>query len=385
MDATRRYLLLSAGMGDGHVQVARELQRRLRARGSVADVVDILEVLPLRIGPLLRHGYRAMLSHAPWLYESIYRGFFAPTRRPVLRADPLVALAAPRVERLCRSGRYDVVVSTFHLCGQVTGRLRARGRLRAAAVVVVTDFVAHRMWLHPGNDMYLCAHPSVAAEVDERVGPRAFAAAPVLPAPYTASANAADRAEAAARVRAELALPAGRPVALMTAGAWGAGDVAAAARVVAGAGAAVVVLCGRNDALRRQLTEATDDAGRWIRALGWRTDVPDLLRAADVLVENAAGQSALEAMAISTPVVTLRPIPGHGRAGAQRMAELGLSTFVSDAAALPGALSQLCDPASARRAAQVAAGRAIFTSDPVDLLVRARPVEPLPPPAPRRR
>ncbi|MFV5996069.1 hypothetical protein ACNPQM_27540 [Streptomyces sp. NPDC056231] len=44
------------------------------------------------------------------------------------------------------------------------------------------------------------------------------------------------------------------------------------------------------------------------------------------LIDNAAGQPALEAMAAGLPVVSYRPIPGHGGDGAQRMAEHGLAT-----------------------------------------------------------
>ena len=58
-------------------------------------------------------------------------------------------------------------------------------------------------------------------------------------------------------------------------------------------------------------------------ALGWRDDVPDLMAAADVLVHNAGGLSCTEALVAGLPVVTYRPIPGHGRANAAVLARPG--------------------------------------------------------------
>jgi hypothetical protein len=105
-------------------------------------------------------------------------------------------------------------------------------------------------------------------------------------------------------------------------------------------------------------------------ALGWRDDLPRLMRACDVLVENAAGQTAMEAFAAALPVISYRPLPGHGRAGVFRMAELGLASFAADDAQLDRLLRDVTGPGSALAARQVERGRALFTADPTALLDR---------------
>jgi UDP-N-acetylglucosamine:LPS N-acetylglucosamine transferase len=363
-------------MGAGHLRVAAELQRRLVARGDAADVVDIVEVLPFRLGPLLRTGYSSMLVHAPWLYDAIYRGFFVPDEHKAYRPDPLVALSSPALLRVIEQHRPDAVVSTFHLCAQITGRLRARGELQVTSAVVVTDLVAHRMWLHPGNDVYVCPHPAVAADAAARTGRPAFAAAPAVAEEFRLELDADARAAERARLRAELDVPTAAPVTLVSAGAWGSGAIADAVdavhniRNIQGGTHVTLVLCGRNDNLRRSLESRArgEGAERSLRVLGWRDDLAAVMRAADVLVENAAGQTAMEALAVGLPVLTFRPLPGHGRDGARRMAELGLSSFAADRRELREAIAELVTPNSPRRARQIEAGRALFTSDPVDFL-----------------
>jgi UDP-N-acetylglucosamine:LPS N-acetylglucosamine transferase len=356
-------------MGDGHLRVAAELRRRLLARGHDAESVDLLPRLPLGLGAVLRTGYAAMLAHAPALYEAIYRGFFLSEGHSVnFRADPLVAASAPAVRRLVAQYRPDTVVSTFHLCGQIAGRLRAAGHLDAVSIVYVTDFVAHRMWLHPGNDLFVCPHPSVAAQASAGSGRPAVAAAPAVGEAFRALP---DGAAVRARVRRGLGVPASASVVLVSAGAWGSGAVLDAVDAVASRRHVTVVLCGRNRNLYEALASGrarVSADGAQVMALPWREDVADVMRASDLLVENAAGQTAMEALAVGLPVVTFRPLPGHGRDGARRMRELGLSGLAGDRRELARLTAELLDPGSTRRAAQIAAGRAMFTADPVELL-----------------
>jgi UDP-N-acetylglucosamine:LPS N-acetylglucosamine transferase len=362
----RRYLILTAGMGDGHLQVAAELRRRLVQRGGAAEVVDILRVLPFNLGPLLRGSYSAVLRHTPWVYEAIYRKFFVPRNGAAMRPDPLVMVSAPAVCRLIEKYRPDVVVSTFHLCGQITGRLRESDRLAVPAVVVVNELVAHQMWTHPGNDAFICLHQSIATEVAARTAKPAFAAAPAVRPEFAATV---DVAAARRGVRTQLGIDPQVPVALVSAGAWGSGDIVETVEAIAAPAHVTVVLCGRNERLRRRLSRGAR-AGE-VRALGWRDDLPDVMRASDVLVENAGGQTAMEALAIGLPVLTFRPLPGHGQDDARARFELGLSSFANDPNELLALIGELSAPQSRRRKSQLAAGHALFTTDPVEFLDRS--------------
>lgn len=350
-------------MGDGHLRVAEQLRRRLEGRGDHADVVDILPVLPFNLGPLLRRSYAAMLRRTPFLYDAIYRAFFVPRAGARLRADPLVAASSPAIRRLIAQQQPDVVVSTFHLCAQIAGRLRNSGGLNAPSLVVITDFVAHRMWLHPGNDAFICVHDSVADDANKLTGRPSIVAAPAVAEQFLAD-DELPRATLRKDLREELAADPELPVVLVSAGAWGSGGVIDAVRAIRSDRHTTLVLCGRNERLRQQLS----GLGQGVVALGWRDDVPRLMRACDVLVENAAGQTAMEALAVGLPVVSYRPLPGHGRAGVLRMADLGLTSFAADDAALSVIVAELSRPDSARAARQVERGRALFTADPAAFL-----------------
>jgi UDP-N-acetylglucosamine:LPS N-acetylglucosamine transferase len=351
-------LILSAGMGAGHDRVAHELAARLSASRVDCEVLDVLELLPLRLGRALRHSYAWTVRHAPALYAATYRVFFTSPGAPA--TAPLTALAAARLEELAARRAPAALVSTFHLGAQIAGRLRADGRLPVPSHVMITDFAVHRLWLHGGNDTYLCPTPAAARAVRAATGHPAWCHAPVVDPAFRRAGPAGppvrDRPGGASALHC--------PV-LVTAGSWGVGRVEETARVLAGSGRyRPVVLCGRNEPLRRRLA-GVPGCG----ALGWRDDLPDLMVTGHALVDNAAGLTAREALAAGVPVVGHRPIPGHGRAGVRAMAEAGLSVYAPDAAALLAALDRLGDPGERRR--QVERASAVFDLPSAETLLSA--------------
>ncbi|MBU6530660.1 galactosyldiacylglycerol synthase [Streptomyces sp. A108] len=340
-------------MGAGHDTVAAELARRARERGDSALVVDVLELLPYGLGGALRRFYHGSVRHFPWAYAVLYRLFLrpGPGRRP--GGTPLARLAGGRLLELVARTGADVVVPVFHLGAQLTGHLRARGLLPVPSVVLVIDFEIHRQWLHPGNDHCLCLTEDAARAVREGTGTAAGTCGPVVAPQFLAAAPGAARwRELFGR------LAPGRPAAVLSAGAWGVGSqLETTVRLLAGHGYLPVVLCGDNRRLRHRLART-----RGALALGWVRDMPGLLHAADALIDNAAGQTAVQALAAGLPVVGHRPIPGHGADGVRRMARLGLSDFAGDESALLDALGRLTAPGPRRRE-RIAAGRALFADD----------------------
>ena len=350
----KRLLILTAGMGAGHDAVAGELARRMAALDVETSVIDVLELVPLRLGRGLRRAYEAMVRSAPWTYAGIYRAFFVPGRPPP--ASPLTALIAARLERRIRELPPDAVVSTFHLAAQVAGWMRATGRLSVPSLVLVTDFAVHRMWLHMGNDRYLCPDERAARAVTQRTGRPATVHAPVVRPEFRRAVGAGDRLQ-----RVAGAGPDDRIV-LISAGAWGVGPVGETARGLAASGRYLpVVLCGRNARLRERIRD--------VPALGWRDDMAELMAGAYALIDNAAGLTCREAFACGLPVISYRPIPGHGRDGAEAMVRDGLSSFARSPAELGEALDRIKDEAlrgtRARRVAE------LFDAVPAERVIRS--------------
>jgi UDP-N-acetylglucosamine:LPS N-acetylglucosamine transferase len=311
-------------MGSGHDTSAAELARRLTARGDVTRTVDLLRLLPLGLGSAIRGFYAGMLQRTPWLYDVIYRQFLDRDPDDRLGPDPVARAAEPRLRRIVAAERPDAVVPLWHVAAEATGRMRAAGVLAAPVTVVVTELVVHQAWVHPGNDRHVCLHPSAVDEAASRGAADPVLAAPLIPQRFLAGdLDSAPPPDVADRLDGRL------PV-LVTAGGWGTGDLRQTARAIARSGRyAAVVLCGRNARLRATLT-----AEHGVVALGWRDDVRRLVASASAVVQNGGGLACWEALSVGRPVVTFRPLPGHGRAAGERLAATGLAPLARDAGEL---------------------------------------------------
>ncbi len=201
-----KVLIVSASMGAGHDGAARELRHRLQGRGHEVTLVDYLDAVPLRIGPVLRSAYKWQLRLVPSTYEASYQTWVDHPSRAQPLATALAAVTGPAVRRWVAASRPDVIVSTYPLCSLVLGRDRRRGDLATPVATFVTDFAVHPLWTHPGVDLHLGVHPQAAAEARRLSGGEACAPGPLVPERFLSvdadgAARAQDPAQRAARAQ----------------------------------------------------------------------------------------------------------------------------------------------------------------------------------------
>lgn len=353
----RRFLLVSAAMGGGHLQITHELARRLEERGNVVRVVDQLDVMPPPTGGWLHRLYPWLVNRTPWLYQQVYDTFFMAHQEAGERAGIPVRLALSGLSRVVDDFRPDLAVSTYPLSALALGELRRREQLSCPAVTVITTFSVNNLWLHPSVDLELCISEPAAADAEGRTGRGAAVCGPVVRPGFQGFANG--DAE-----RRRLGIDPSSRVALVTTGSMGlAGEAEVAAGVIARLpGWVPVVLCGRSTALATKVRRRPGAI-----ALPWTDDMPSLMAAADVLVDNNCGMCAKEALAAGLPVVTFRPIAGHGSDDTDALVRLGLTDRVHEEHELAEAIDRLVRD-QAWRQERIARGRSLFVADAAAML-----------------
>lgn len=354
-------------MGAGHDGAARELSRRLEACGHETRIVDFLDMPPFGLGFFVRWTYQLQLRLAPWSYEMLYRIWYV---LPFLYG-PLVAfdswLTRRAFQRAVRELDPDVVATTYSLSALVLGRMRKKGWLRVPVATYLTDFAVHPLWVHPSVDLHLAVSPFAAAAARARTGSKALAPGPLVGERFRTERP--DRGDA----RRALGLDPDTPAALVVAGSWGVGPVVSTVEAIAASGRFhPVTVCGRDE----QLKAALEKRGLGT-VIGWTSEMPSLMAAADVLVENAGGLTAMEAFAVGLPVITFQPIPGHGRDNARTMEAAGVNRYAHDVAELHVALEELTVPGPVRDEL-VARGRGLFAGDAADDVLDLAEAQPLP-------
>ena len=128
-----------------------------------------------------------------------------------------------------------------------------------------------------------------------------------------------------ADARRALGLPVEGPIAVISGGGWAVGRVEAAlTAAIAVDGLTVVVLTGKNELLRRRLEERVDENGR-VRVVPFTARMPELLTAADVLVDSTLGVTCLEALSAGCRLIAFGVPPGHSRDNARALTALALA------------------------------------------------------------
>src|SRR3954447_2528508 len=245
---TARVLIVSGSVGAGHDGAARELAMRLERAGAVVAVRDFLDAVPRPLARAMREGYLATVERIPLAFELFFRGL--ERRGALWWAEQRVCGFAGRP--LARwSGDFwpDAVVSPYPPASQAIGALRADGRLAAPAFTYLTDPAVHVSWLHPPVAHRLPVTAATAARGAAAYGAALEVAGPLVPERFAQRLPAGE----VAALRDELTSGDARPLALLVCGSSGIGDVRTAVDDVRAAGFTAVVLCGRNETLRRRL------------------------------------------------------------------------------------------------------------------------------------
>ena len=333
--APSRILVVSADMGEGHNATGRALEQAARDRWPEVEVrwLDTLDEMGPGIGPLFRRIYVSNVRRTPWLYEFFYESLCKMPWFANASKSFVGVWTGLRLAKKVREFDPDLIVSTYPLGTAGLAWLRKHRGLRTPIGAWVSDFAPHPFWIYRDIDLNLVMH-KVALEPATRYVP----GLPVtVAAPPVVAAFAPGRRSAA---RAELGLPADAFVALVSCGSLGFGSVTAAARTLLDAhpNVHVVVACGRNEELRRSLPK--DDR---LTALGWTDQMPALTVASDIVVTNAGGATALEALACGRAVLMFRPIAAHGKANAELMEQAGLAQVCRTERSLAAAVRELVD------------------------------------------
>jgi UDP-N-acetylglucosamine:LPS N-acetylglucosamine transferase len=344
-----RVLILTTDIGEGHDLPARQLASAILEQhpSAAIEIVDGLEEMGTILSAILKDNSRAVFHLPPWMFD--LQHWLAIRFRPTssLAQFLSVALGGRGLLRLVRSFRPDVVVSTYPGCTLTLAPLRRRGYMDVPLVSAITDLSQLRYWAWPGVDLHLITHPESEEEVRQIAGDGTA----VTCVRGLTSPGFTDPPDPAAGRRA-FDLPEGAPVVVVSGGGWGVGDLDSAVHVALDAAPDLhaVVLCGRNDDLRRTM-EAHFGADPRVHVSGFTDRMNELFAAADVLIHSTAGLTVLEAYIRGCRVISYGWGIAHIRANNRAFEQHGIARVAASRNELARALRvALAEPAVDRSA-----------------------------------
>lgn len=355
-----RVLILSAGVGSGHNSAAAAVETACRARPDVeaVEVVDVLQLSTTLYRDLLAKGYFVLVAGVPWLVEWGYDVSDPPFRRrgPI---DPWTRVNALPAVREIRRFRPTSIICTHFLPAQLISSLLLRGTIDARTAIVTTDYDFQGLWLASAFHAFFVAREEARVQLIALGLPADRVTASGIPVQPPAPPVAHD--------------PDAPPTLLVSAGAAGGDYAMSVVRQILRLRSPfrAIVVCGRNDALRRQIARLVGSDERF-EVLGFSSEMPRLLRAASLFVGKPGGLSASECMAAGLPMVLVNPIPGQEVRNGDYLIEQGAAVRCNSAATIGWKIDGiLADPdrLTRMRGAAAALGRADAAHDVVETLL----------------
>ncbi|MCC3267288.1 MGDG synthase family glycosyltransferase [Arthrobacter gengyunqii] len=355
-----RVLILSAGVGSGHNSAAAAVQQACAARADVAEVqvLDVLQVSSVLYRALLNKGYFVLVEGLPWLIDWGYDISDRPFRRrgPM---DPWTRMNSVPVIDAIKRFRPTAIVCTHFLPAQLLASLLLRGVTNARTAVVTTDYDFQGLSLTGAFHALFLAREEGRVELMALGLPSDRVAAPGIPiASQLTAAPSRDATEP--------------PMLLISAGASG-GDYAAAVvrqTLHMRSPFTATVVCGRNDALRQRIEHLVAPAGDRYRVLGFTTEMPQLLRRADLFVGKPGGLSVSECMAAGLPMVMVNPIPGQEVRNGDYLLEQGAAIRCNTSATIGWKIDEVLREPGRLQQMQAAAQRTGRPEAAADVLSR---------------
>jgi 1,2-diacylglycerol 3-beta-galactosyltransferase len=252
------------------------------------------------------------LRYAPPIYGALFHATNGRRRyRTIVRfCEPLYR---ERLREVFVQYQPDVIVSVHPLLNHAALRARADAEMQQVPIVtVITDLGrVHEGWLLPEADLTVVP----AREVYQRAIERGVPPERLRLLGHPIHPRFEDVSGSKAEIRKKLSLPESGTIALLMAGGEGGGKLLPTTLGLARAGLDfhLVVVTGRNAALKQKLEELAPSLPTPMTVLGFRNDVPELMRAADLLVTKAGPGTIAEASVAEVPVVVYDYVPGQER------------------------------------------------------------------------
>lgn len=234
----------------------------------------------------------------------------------------------------------DLFVSVHPLVNIPILRAMRKRSLRCPYLIVVTDLVStHTAWYAKEADLVIIpTNIAVRRAIKSNVDPEKIK---VIGLPVDEKFRKSEKTRDALRL--EYGWPDDTPVVLLVGGGEGMGPLEEIAKAINDEcfGAGLAIVTGRNHRLKQKLDKTNWSIPAYI--YGFRKDMPDLMRAADILITKAGPGTISEALISGLPIILYHRIPGQEEGNVSYVLDEGAGIWAPEITDIVSALKNWLD------------------------------------------
>ena len=319
-----KILILSATFGDGHKQVAKAISEAVEYTLPNASpiILDIMEWIHPYLYPVSLFVYKRGIKRFPQVYSYFYKKTRVKNSFST-KLNSLFTFGLQTMLEVIQRIKPRVVVSTYPFAAGIISKLKEQGLINIPAVTIITDYTDHSYWIHPYTDLYIVGSNQVRDRLislgieDDKikntgipVRQRFIESQPreLLLEKYGMNSNKFT-------------------VLLMGGGDGFIGKGRSTFRALESVSQTLqlIIVCGRNKKLKKQLELELKDYKHDVLLLGFCENIQELMAISDLMITKPGGVTTSEALAMGLPLLIYHPLPGQEEDNAEFLWKSGLA------------------------------------------------------------
>lgn len=300
----KKILILTGSFGNGHIQVTNSIVSHLN-KMQLDDLTVIEHDLFLEAHPVITTICKQWYINSFKYFRRMYQAFYY-SRPDEIDKCFYKYYGLNKLLNLLLKEKPDLILLTFPT--PVMSVLTQQFNMNIPIATVITDYRMHKNWITPNSSRYYVATDDLKAELTNIGIPNDHTKVTGIPVSTQFEAPI-DRAEWCYQNH----LDPTAPIILMSAGAFGVskGFQTMIERILTDTPhTQVVMICGRNKDLKRQLSTAFKNNNN-VLILGYTKEMNAWMAVSHLMITKPGGITISEGLARRTPMIFLNPAPGQ--------------------------------------------------------------------------
>ncbi|GIP26859.1 processive diacylglycerol beta-glucosyltransferase [Paenibacillus sp. J23TS9] len=321
-----RILILTAGYGEGHLQVSRALEHSFRA-SHVKDVeiIDLIKEAHPIINSVSSKLYQMSTFSSQFGFDYYGWSYYATRDNNPLGSVNryLNALGKRKIQEMIEDSRPDAIINTFPF-----GAVTEMGRnFSIPTSTVITDYTLHSRWIHPDTDKYYVATEDLKDQLikDQGAAPESVSVTgiPVRSTFYEGSTASFPIQKDSRAIKNRVLIMAGSFAIFH--------HIVELVQILLEKGnCEIALVCGRHEKMILKLNSLFKGHPD-VQIFGYVEHMPELMAGSSCIVTKAGGITLTEAVVTGLPVFIYKPFGGQERENALYFTNKGLAEIAHEA------------------------------------------------------
>jgi processive 1,2-diacylglycerol beta-glucosyltransferase len=314
-----KVLFISAPVGAGHIQAAKSVSAAMCRQYNDVEtkIANVFDFFNPYLGNNILRIYLKILKIFPQLYGMMY-GWGNESKFALFCRQVVSRFLSQRMENYIMEYNPSVIVCTHATPAGLVAYLMKQKKLSIPVIVIVTDYVVHRLWVYSEIKHYIVANENMRDYLAKCGVPYACTEVMGIPVDEKFSCKP-DKQKIISKLQFSNHI---KTILIMGGGA----GILPMDEIVLhcermNIPLQIIVVTGNNKSMYKKVLNLQLSLHIKVQVLGYVDYVHELMAISDLIISKPGGMTSAESLCSGVPILIYRPIPGQEEANTKYLVE----------------------------------------------------------------